>query len=98
MVIEPKFAENMDEKQKEEALQYLMFLKEKRCGTIKGRGCANGKKQRLYVNKDKVSAPTVATESLLLSCLINATENRDVATVDVLGAFMQSNMEGPILI
>jgi hypothetical protein len=24
------------------ALRYLMFLKEKRCGTIKGRGCADG--------------------------------------------------------
>ena len=36
MVIQPKFADNMTEKQKTDALQYLMFLKEKRCGTIKG--------------------------------------------------------------
>ena len=37
----------------------------------------------------------MATEALLLTCLIDACENRDVATVDVPGAFMQSDMEGP---
>ena len=33
--------------QRQAALRYLMFLKEKRCGTIKGRGCADGRKQQL---------------------------------------------------
>ena len=37
----------------------------------------------------------MATESLLLTCLIDAVDNQDVATVDVPGAFMQSDMEGP---
>ena len=41
MVMEPKFVENMTKKQKTDALQYIMFLKEIHCGTIKGRGCAN---------------------------------------------------------
>ena len=72
-----------------------MFLKEKCCSTIKGRGCADGRKQRIYINKDDANSPTVATKLLLLTCLINAAENRDVATVDVPGAFMQSNMEVP---
>ena len=49
-----------------------MFLKQKRDGKIKGCGCADGQKQRLYVSKEEASAPTVATESLLLSCLIDA--------------------------
>ena len=62
MVIEPRFSKTMTEKQKEDALQYLMFLKEKRCGTIKGRGCADGCKQQIYISKDQASAPTVATE------------------------------------
>jgi hypothetical protein len=31
--------------QKNAALAYLMFLKRKRCGKIKGRGCADGRKQ-----------------------------------------------------
>ena len=71
-----------------------MFLKQKRCGKIKGRGCADGRKQRLYMNRDQVSAPTVATESLLLTFLIDAMERREVVTVDIPGAFMQSDLEG----
>jgi hypothetical protein len=33
------------------ALRYLKFLKEKRCGTIKGRGCTDGRSQRGYMTK-----------------------------------------------
>ena len=94
MVLEPKRAEKMTPAEKKASLQYLMFLKKKRSGMIKGRGCADGRKQRLYLNKDDVSAPTVATEALLLTCLIDAMEGRDVATVDIPGAFMQADMEG----
>ena len=61
---------------------------------IKGRGCADGRKQRLFANKDDVSSPTVSTKGLLLTCVIEALEYRDVATVDIPGAFMQSDMEG----
>ena len=35
----------LNHKQKRAALKYLMFLKQKRCGKIKGRGCADGRKQ-----------------------------------------------------
>ena len=69
--------------------------KKKRCGTIKGQGCANERKQRVYINKQDASALTVATESLLLTCLTNASKNRDVAIVDVPRAFMQLDMKGP---
>ena len=33
------------------ALTYLMFLKRKRCGKIKARGCADGRPQREYIMK-----------------------------------------------
>ena len=79
------------------ALRYLMFLKEKRCGTIKGRGCADGRKQRDYMTKQETSAPTVATEALILTCVIDAIEGRDVATCDIPGAFMQSDMKGKVV-
>ena len=46
---------NMSAAEKKEALQYLMFLKKKRCGKIKGRGCVDGRKQRLYMSKDEVT-------------------------------------------
>ena len=38
--------------------------------------------------------PSVATEALFLTCLIDAINHREVATVDIPGAFMQSDMEG----
>ena len=70
-----------------------MFLKQKWTGQIKGRGCADGRKQRRHTPKDDASSPMVATESVLLSCVIDAKERRDVATVDILGAFMQGDQD-----
>ena len=90
---EPRDASTLSPTQKRNALGYLMFLKQKRTGQIKGRGCADGRKQRLHTPKDDASSPTVATESVLLSCVIDAKERRDVATVDIPGAFMQGDQD-----
>ena len=75
MVIDPRDPTKMTKEERHATLQYLMFLKKKRCGRIKGRGCANERKQRLTMNKDKMSAPTVATEDLMLTCVIDAMEH-----------------------
>ena len=92
-VLEPKSGEQLTKDDKAGALQYLMFLKQKRNGTIKGRGCADGRKQQAYTTKEDVSSPTVAIESVFLSCVIDAMEKRDVATIDIPGAFMQADMD-----
>jgi hypothetical protein len=89
-VMEPVSKYDLTPTERKGALCYLMFLKEKRCGLIKGRGCADGRKQRETMSKEDTSLPTVATESLMLTCIIDAIEGRDVATVDLPGAFMQS--------
>ena len=47
----------------------------------------------MYTKKEDASAPTVAIESVMLSCIIDAEEGRDVATVDIPGAFMQADMD-----
>ena len=70
-----------------------MFLKEKRCGTIKGRGCADGRKQRLYKTKEETSSPTVKNESLFISCLIDAIKRRHIIVCDIPGAFMQADID-----
>ena len=69
--------------QKKAALRYLMFLKKKRCGRIKGRGCAGGRKQRVYISKEERSSPTVTTEGMILSCILDVMEGRYVVTVDI---------------
>ena len=55
------------------------------------------------MDKEDTSSPTVSTQALMLSCMIDAKENRDVDTADILGALLQTddasgsthlNMEG----
>ena len=58
--------------QRSEALGYLMFLKRKRCGKVKGRGCADGRKQRAYISKEEAASPTVSTEAVFLTAVIDA--------------------------
>ena len=92
-VLMPMCPSLMSANHRKQALPYLMFLKQKRTGQIKGRGCADGRKQRLYHSKEDASLPTVAVESVMLTSVIDAMENRDVATVDIPGAFMQADMD-----
>jgi hypothetical protein len=92
-VLEPRFAGELTRDEKRVALQYLMFLKKKRNGRIKARGCADGRKQRLHTNKEDASSPTIAIEAVMLSCVIDALERRDVAILDIPGAFMQAVMD-----
>jgi hypothetical protein len=74
-----------------EALNYLRFLKRKRCGKIKARGCADGRPQREYILKDESSSPMVSIYALLTSCQMDAIEGRKVATCDIPGAFLQAD-------
>jgi hypothetical protein len=92
-VLKPTKASDLTRDQKRAPLKYLMYLKQKRCGRIKGRGCADGRKQRLYKTKEETVPPTVSTEALFLTSLIDAEEERKVVTVDIPGAFMHADMD-----
>jgi hypothetical protein len=70
-----------------------MYLKQKRNGQIKGRGCADGRKQRVYKTKEETSSPTVSTEAMFLTAAINAKERRRVMSIDVPGAFMHADID-----
>jgi hypothetical protein len=96
-VMEPIDKNELSPEERKGALCYLMFLKEKRCGKIKGRGCADGRPQRDYMSKEDTSSPTVATEALMLTCIIDAIEKQDVTTCDIPGAFMQLDMKGKVI-
>jgi hypothetical protein len=65
----------------------------KRDGNIKGRTVAGGNKQRDYISKEDASSPTVTSESVLCSCIIDTEEHRDVAVVDIPNAFVQTRVE-----
>jgi len=84
--------------QKKEALELITLIKLKRCGKVKGRACANGKKQRRYIKKETISSPTVQLESLILTLVVAAFEKRDVATADVPGAYLCAKMTDFVLV
>ena len=48
---QPKHWYELTKEERAAAPKYLMYLKEKRDGRIKGRGCADGRSQKLYANK-----------------------------------------------
>jgi len=91
-IFNPKDPCKMTCEEKKQALEYLIFLKQKKSGRVKADRCADGRKQRKYMNKEETSSLMVATESLLLTCIIDAEEEHDVATVDLPGAFMHTGM------
>eukprot|EP00957_Ditylum_brightwellii_P083714 6362793-Ditylum_brightwellii.AAC.1 len=70
-----------------------MFLTKKKCGHIKGCRCEDGKKEGTYAPNGITSTFTIATEALMLSCIINAMEGRDAAIVNIPGAFVQVDMD-----
>ena len=65
-----------------------MYLKGNRDGRIKGRGCDDGRLQRAYTKHIDTSLPTVLLVEIMLTCMIDACKKRDVATVDIPGAFL----------
>jgi hypothetical protein len=81
--------------EKRKAVEALMFLTEKRDGTIKGRMVYNGKPTREWMTKEDTASPTVTTESIMLTTVIDAKEGRDVMTSDVPNAFIQTNLPEP---
>jgi hypothetical protein len=89
----PKNWRELSKTQRQTVLESHMFLKLKRDGNIKGRTIAGGNKQCDYIYKEDASSPTVATESVLLSCIIETEEHRDVTVVDIPNAFVQTPLE-----
>jgi hypothetical protein len=84
----PKHWRELSQVQRQTALESHMFLKQKRDGKIKGRTVAGEKNQRDYISKEDASSSTVATESVLLLCIIDTKEERDVTVVDMPNAFV----------
>ena len=73
-------------------MEALMFLTEKRDGRIKGRMVYNGKPTREWLSRDDAASPTAALESIMLTAVIDAHEERDVMCADVPNAFIQASM------
>jgi hypothetical protein len=89
----PKHWNELSKTQHQMVLESHMFLKEKQDGSLKGRTMAGRNKQWDYISKEDASLPTVSTEAILLLCIIDAEEERDVAVIDIPNAFIQTWVE-----
>ena len=46
----------------------------------------------MYTSKKNTTTPTVALADLIITCVIGAFEQQDMATLDIPGAFLHTNM------
>jgi hypothetical protein len=89
----PVHWKEVDEEKRKQILKSHVFVKKKRAGQIKARKVAGGNKQRDFISKENASSPTVATELVLLTSLVDAQENCNVAIVDIPNVFIQIDVE-----
>ena len=78
---------------RKKTLETMNFVKDKRCGKIKGRTCANWSKQRTYLKLDEsVYSPTCLNEALMSTLVIDDMDQGYIAIFDVPGYFIQTEI------
>jgi hypothetical protein len=68
----PIMKDDLTRDKRKKALASLMFLKEKRDQLVKARMCADGRGQRGDWSKQDTTSPTVSTESVFITAVIDA--------------------------
>ena len=80
--------DDLTDQERRRAMERLLFLVEKRDGKVKARFVANGSSQREYMGREQSASPTVMTESIMITLVIDAKQKRDVMTCDIPNAFV----------
>ena len=70
----PRHRESLTEEEWKKACEAVNPIEEKKDGTIKGRTCADGRKQRNCIGEEDSASPTVSTEAVLLTGVMEAKE------------------------
>jgi hypothetical protein len=86
----PKHWHGLTKKQKKQVLESHIFVEQKRDEKIKARKVIGGNKQYYYISKEDGSSPMESAEAVMLTCIIDAAEDRDIAVVDIPNAFAQT--------
>jgi hypothetical protein len=76
--------------QKEHILESHIFVEEKQDGKIKARKVVGGNNQQDYITKEDDSSPTVSAEAVMLTCMIDALKDQDIAIIKIPNAFFQT--------
>jgi hypothetical protein len=80
----------MKPSERKKAQMVLMFLTEKRDKSVKGRMVYNGKPTREWLSREDAASPTAALESIMITGVIEAKEEKDVMTCNILNPFIQA--------
>ena len=73
-IFDPKHGKDLTSAQRKADPNLITLVKKKRCGKVKGRACADGRKQRRYIRKEDGVSLTIQLESLLLPLLFSFTK------------------------
>ena len=90
----PIHLDTLTKLERQRILRSLIFITEKRDGTKKGRACADGSTQRNWMTKEDTASPTVSLPSVLITSVIDAHEEREVAVVDIPNFYVQTPNQG----
>jgi hypothetical protein len=86
----PMHWHELTQAQKEHILESHIFVEEMQDGKIKARKVVGGNKQQDYIMKEDVSSPTVSAEAVMLTCVIDALKDQDIAIINIPSAFVQT--------
>jgi hypothetical protein len=89
----PRQMSELTLEQQTKILQSHMFIGQKGAVETKARMVAGENTQRGHVTKEESSSPTVSTEAVLLTLIVDAQEGRDVAVIDIPNAFIQTQVD-----
>ena len=76
--------------EKEHILESHIFVEEKQDGKIKARKVVGGNKQQHFIIKEDVSSPMVSAEAVMLTCMIDAFKDQDIAVMNIPNACVQT--------
>ena len=92
-VIKPIDPDSLTSEERRKSLRTITLIIEKRCCKLKGRICVYGRKKHAYISKEESSPPTISTEALITSLVVDVHEGRDVTTCDIVGAYLNVDMD-----
>ena len=97
-VVKPRRFRDLSTEERRQALRAIVLVKQKRCCRFKARTVADGRPQKFWTPKEETMSSAASSEATLLTLLVDAHEKRDVATVDVPGAYLHADMKDFVLL
>ncbi|CAJ1968219.1 unnamed protein product [Cylindrotheca closterium] len=89
----PKFVKGMTVSERKKAQSAMMLLAEKQFKkTVKGRLVYQGDGTHEWLLREDTASPTALQEAITTTCVIDANKGRDIMTMDVPNAFIQTYM------